>query len=279
MGLGDEAVDSERRAGREFDQFVDEGPAVSREQGVAEFAVAGGAEALAVAVVQPKGDVGMTKSGAGDGGDDVAEFGALGLEELKASRDGPEEPADGGAGAARAADGAFLDQALVARQELSAGLAVAGDGAQPKFRDGGDAGQGLAAESQGLDACEVVDGGQLAGAVAFHRHRHFSGRDAAAVVSDVDQRLAALLHRHVDATGAGVQRVVQQFAHHRGWALDHLARGDLAADLRRQAPDAHLRRARCKLVQRRQGVQRRELLQVKGAEVVQNGMLRPEVGS
>ena len=65
MGLGDEAVDSERRAGREFDQFVDEGPAVSREQGVAEFAVAGGAEALASAVVKCEGDVRMAEGGAG----------------------------------------------------------------------------------------------------------------------------------------------------------------------------------------------------------------------
>ena len=175
----------------------------------------------------------------------MAEFGALGLEELKASRDGPEELADGGAGAAGAADGAIFDQALVARQDLSAGLAVAGDGAQPQFRHRGNAGQRLAAKSQGLDACEVVDGGQLAGAVAFDGHGNFVGRDAAAVVRDVDQRLAALFDRNVDVTGAGVEGIVEELAHHRGRALDHLARGDLAADLRREAPDAHVRRARC----------------------------------
>ena len=98
------------------------------------------------------------------------------LRKLEARGDRLEESADSGAGAACAADGAFLDQALVARQDLTAGPALAGDGAQPKFRHRGDAGERFAAEAEGLDAGEVVDGGQLAGAVAFDGHGHFVGR-------------------------------------------------------------------------------------------------------
>ena len=52
MGLGDEAVDAESLAGRELDELVDEGCAVDGEEGVAEIAVAGGADTLAVAVVE-----------------------------------------------------------------------------------------------------------------------------------------------------------------------------------------------------------------------------------
>ena len=43
------------------------------------------------AVVEGEGDVGMAEGGAGDGGDDVTELSAFGLEELEAGRDGSEE--------------------------------------------------------------------------------------------------------------------------------------------------------------------------------------------
>ena len=175
VGLGDEAVDAESLAGRELDKLVDEGRAVDGEEGGAEVAVAGGADTLAVAVVQGEGDVGVTEGGAGDGGDDVTELGAFGLEELKAGGDGAEKAADGDAGAAGAADGPLLDDALVAGEDFAAGLALGGDGSQREFGHGGDAGEGLAAEAEGLDAGEVIDGAELAGAVAFDGEATWSG--------------------------------------------------------------------------------------------------------
>ena len=54
-------------------------------------------------VVEPKRDVGVAEGGAGDGGDDMAELGAFGLQELEAGGDGPEEAAHGHARAASAA--------------------------------------------------------------------------------------------------------------------------------------------------------------------------------
>ena len=71
------------------------------------------------------------------------------------------------------------------------------------------------------------------------------GRDAAAVVGDLDERLAALFDHDVDATGTGVEGIVEEFADDGGGAFDDLAGGDLAADFRREAPDAHERRVRC----------------------------------
>ena len=130
MGLGDEAVDAESLAGRELDELVDEGCAVDREEGVPEVAVAGGADTLAVAVVKGEGDMGVTEGGASDGGDDVTELGAFGLEEFEAGGDGSEEAANGDAGTAGAADGPLLDDALIAGEDFAAGLALGSDGSQ-----------------------------------------------------------------------------------------------------------------------------------------------------
>ena len=187
----------------------------------------------------------MAEGGAGDGGDDVTELGAFGLEELEAGGDGSEEAADGDAGAAGAADGPLLDDALVAGEDLAAGLALGGDGSQREFGHGGDAGEGLAAEAESLDAGEVVDGAELAGAVAFDGEGDLVGRDAGAVVGDFNQGLAALFDGDIDAAGAGIEGVVEELADDGGGAFDDLAGGDFAADLRREAPDAHERRVRC----------------------------------
>src|SRR5271155_1066824 len=60
------------------------------------------------------------------------------------------------------------------------------------------------------------------GIVAYH---------AASVVGDLDQLLAARLNVDLNARGARVQRVLEQFFHHRGRALHHLAGGDLVGDV------------------------------------------------
>ena len=68
----------------------------------------------------------------------------------------------------------------------------------------------------------------LAGRVALQRQRQLGGRDADAVVLDHDAAHAAGREPHDDLARAGVERVVDQLAHHRGRPLDHLAGGDLA---------------------------------------------------
>ncbi len=65
-----------------------------------------------------------------------------------------------------------------------------------------------------------------------------------AVVFDDDGAHAAASEAHGDLGGTGVERVVDQLAHHRGRALDDLAGGDLAHQFVRQfadraAPGAH----------------------------------------
>ncbi len=49
---------------------------------------------------------------------------------------------------------------------------------------------------------------------------------AASVVDHADQFAAAILDRHVDALGAGVERVFDQLLDGGAWPLDHFAGGD-----------------------------------------------------
>jgi uncharacterized MAPEG superfamily protein len=62
--------------------------------------------------------------------------------------------------------------------------------------------------------------------VPLDRQRQFVGRHAAAIIGDRDQPLAAFLQRDVDARGAGIDRVLDQFFDCRSRALDDLARRD-----------------------------------------------------
>ena len=79
--------------------------------------------------------------------------------------------------------------------------------------------------------------GDLAGGVARERERQLLARDAGAVVLDLHALDAAGLEHHGDRLRAGVDAVLQQLLQHRGRALDHLARGDLADQQLRQDAD------------------------------------------
>ena len=67
------------------------------------------------------------------------------------------------------------------------------------------------------------------------------------VVLHTHEALSAQLDRDGDATGAGIERVLDQFLDDGGGTLDDLTRGDLIGEVRRQAGDlahAHGKRAR-----------------------------------
>jgi hypothetical protein len=120
-----------------------------------------------------------------------------------------------------------------------AGRRWPGRGAREQVQLGhrGDGRQRLAAKAHGGHRFQVGSAADLAGGVAPQRDRQFLARDAGAVVLDRDQPHAAGQQAHRDLGGAGVQRVVDQFAHHRRGALHHLAGGDLADQLVGQVAD------------------------------------------
>ncbi len=122
-------------------------------------------------------------------------------------------------------------------RQLGADLGVGRPGLALDPRDLGDRRQGLAAEAQGPDAEQVVGVGELAGGVGPEGQRQVVALHAAAVVGDADEVLAAALDGQLDPRRAGVDGVLQQFLDHAGRSLDHLARGDLVDDRRRQFPD------------------------------------------
>ena len=99
---------------------------------------------------------------------------------------------------------------------------------QAELGDGVDGGQRLAAKAHGAHGLQVAEAGDLAGGVAAQRQRQFVARQALAVVLDRDQAHAAGREPHRDLARAGVERVVEQLAHHRGRPLHHFAGGDLA---------------------------------------------------
>ncbi len=168
--------------------------------------------------------------------DAVRQFGRLGAQELAPRRRLEEEVGDLDARAARGGSGLDGSAVGVDAERAGGGCRARGhaDGGH-----GGDRGQRLAAETERADRFEVGSRGDLAGRVARKRERQLLALDAAAVVGDDDAPDAARLEPDFDATGAGVERVFDQFLDHRGRPLDHLAGSDLADQEVRKRTDRH----------------------------------------
>ena len=77
--------------------------------------------------------------------------------------------------------------------------------------------------------------------MALDRENQLLSAHARAIVGDRDQRLATLLEDNLDARGAGVDRVLDQFLDRSRRALDDLARGDAVDQNRREQADRHRR--------------------------------------
>ena len=160
--------------------------------------------------------------------DAVGELGGIGLEELAPRRGREEQLAHLDRGAARTRHRAQFARAAV---ERPGAVGTHRARLQAQLGDRVDGGQRLAAKAHGADRLEVVEARDLAGGMAPQRHHELLARDAQAVVLDRDQPHAAGRQSHRDLRRARVERVVEQLAHHRGRAFDHLARGDLADQL------------------------------------------------
>jgi hypothetical protein len=80
--------------------------------------------------------------------------------------------------------------------------------------------------------------------MALDGERQLVCRHAAAVIGNRDQPAPAVLQCDIDARGACIDRVFNQFLDCRGGTLDDLARGDAVNEDRRQKTDRH-RRSLC----------------------------------
>ena len=244
MRLRNESIDAERLARGQLDQVLNQGLTVECYQGGPQIAGSRGTQPLAVTVEQAKGDRRVPDRGVRNDIHDVTKLGALRLQELAPRRERLEQRSNRDLRPDRPAVGRLVNDGVVTRNHLSTGrpsVRRRGDG---QLGNGGDAGERLAAKPQCADARQIVHGPQLAGAVALDGELQFNGRNAEAVVSDLNEAQTALVHFDRHPLRAGVDGVFDQLLDHRGWALDYLTRGDLARNLGREAADVHASAAR-----------------------------------
>jgi hypothetical protein len=164
----------------------------------------------------------------------MGQLGGVGLQELAPGRRGEEELAhlDGGAGAARRR--LQLAAARVQPRRVCGFGHPAGD---RQVRDRRDRCQRLTTKTHRRHRLELGQRGDLARRMPTQGQRQLVGRHAGAVVLDHGGPHTAAEQPHDDLPRTGIQRVVEQLAHHRGRTLDDLAGGDLADQLVAQLPD------------------------------------------
>ena len=107
-----------------------------------------------------------------------------------------------------------------------------------ELRHRADRGQGLAAEPERANAQQILVV-ELGGGVAVDGERKVAIGHAAAVVGDADPPPAAAIGENVDAAGAGIDGVFDQFLDHARGTFDHLAGGDAVDDLFGELADGH----------------------------------------
>ncbi len=133
---------------------------------------------------------------------------------LQSGRLLPEEVRDGDGGARRRPPGALLLWPAVHQAQKGPSEGIAGAGDDLHFGGSGDAGQGFAAEAQGVDVGQVLGLAQLARGVAVESHRQVAFGDALAVVGHTDEAEAASAHFDRYLAGPGVEAVLDQLLHH-----------------------------------------------------------------
>ena len=158
---------------------------------------------------------------------DMGEFGLGGTQELAAGGHVEEQVAHGDIRAARRAGVAHVLDLAAEDQDFRAGGGAFPVGDEGKLRDGGDGREGLAPEAQRGDRIEILELAQLAGGVAFDGQQRVVAVHARSVVADAHEPAAAVDHFDLDARGAGVHGVLDQFLEDGRGALDDLPRGDL----------------------------------------------------
>ena len=105
-------------------------------------------------------------------------------------------------------------------------LVCFGAGGQLHPRHAGNGCQCFAAETQRVDAVQVIRLFDLAGGMADKRRGNVFCLNAGAVVTDLDQPDAAGFNADRHLRGSGIDGVFQQLLDHRRRPLDHLASGN-----------------------------------------------------
>ncbi|EEG24102.1 hypothetical protein EIKCOROL_01183 [Eikenella corrodens ATCC 23834] len=116
----------------------------------------------------------------------------------------------------------------------SAAFLAAGEG---EAGHGGDAGQPFAAKTHAAHVFQILQRGDFAGGVAGEGEREVVGVDAAAVIGHADEADAAAGQLNLDAGGAGINTVFDDFFERGSGAFHHFAGGDLVHEVVGQGMD------------------------------------------
>src|SRR5204862_4220648 len=109
-------------------------------------------------------------------------------------------------------------------------LAVLLSGHERHARAGGDGRERLAAEPARHDRGEIVIAADLRRRMLLEREQGVVPIHAAPIVAHENESLASFLELDVDATGARVERVLDELLHDGRGTLDDLARGDAVGE-------------------------------------------------
>jgi len=169
---------------------------------------------------------------------DVGGLGGFGAGEFAAGGQVVEEGADFDLGAGGEANLVDVAELAGIDDDFGPGEGLRLAGAEAEAGDGGDAGDGFAAEAVGGDAVEVVAVTELAGGVALEAEEGVVAAHAGTVVGDGDEAAAAGGDLDVDLGGAGVEGVFEEFLEDGGGALDDFAGRNLVGDMLGQEADS-----------------------------------------
>jgi hypothetical protein len=240
FGAADEAADLLAAAarGRHLDEVVGDGGAEELADALAGASLAGArwrrSDQRAPLVTQLEAHLGARQAVALHHLYRAAKLRRCGLQELAARRHVEEERGDFDGRSASARRRLGSEHAATLDADPPSGIARGAILARPlgrhqlDARDGGDGGEGLAAEAEGGDAQQVFELRDLAGGVAVEGEQRVVAPHATAVVGDDDAAAAAGVEVDGDRAGARVEGVLDQLLDHRSRALDHLAGRDLA---------------------------------------------------
>ena len=158
---------------------------------------------------------------------DVAELGRFALQEFLADRNIVEQVPDVHLGAR--GPGAFAHVAHLPAVDFNLGprcvLPLPRLHLQP--RNGRHRRQSLAAKTERRDRHQVFRPANLAGGVALESQQRVIAPHAFPVVEHANPPAPARIHLDLYAACPGVERIFQQFLHHRRRPLDHLTGGNL----------------------------------------------------
>ncbi len=218
----------------EGSHLPDQGAAENRRDTCLEGFLGVRLEQCPVAVDEPEANVSAGQGLLGDHVGDMPHLGLLAAHEFSPRRRIEKEVTHLDRRSLRRSDLPGFFDATALGVYLPSGLRPGGACAQPQARDRGDRRQRLAAKTERRDGEEIILIAHLAGGMALEGEKGVVLVHAAAVVDNADQALAAAFDLDEDIGGAGIDGILHQFLHHRRRPFDHLAGGNLVAQILRE---------------------------------------------